>query len=94
MSLLCGEHWPEETESSHQDNAMLRVLHLEEQEFDEIPDGMSVPEENTIIMENFKSYLKIFFCKEVIFLRIQWCVRNSVLQRLLLLMKIMLNLCR
>lgn len=64
LSLLCGGHWPEETESSHQASATLRVLHLEEQEADEIPDGVSVPGENTIVMENLKSYFKIIFKKE------------------------------
>lgn len=63
-SLLCDEHWPEETESSHQDCAMLRVLPLEEQEADEICDGISVPEENRINMENFKSSFKKIFLKE------------------------------
>lgn len=59
LPFLCDEHWPEETENLHWDSAMLRVLHLEEQEADENWDDISVSEENTIIRKNFKSYLKI-----------------------------------
>jgi len=52
LPLLCDEQWPKETENLHQDSAMLRVLHLKEQEVNEVLDNISVPAKNILLTEN------------------------------------------